>query len=209
MKQKLPTYEMPSNFSDNVHFLPWVGCNYHRDGLAGKKILILGESHYTKKFMDAEREITKNHTRHIVQVWALDRTARFYTITRKLLVKSIQMNCINYNIGKNDFWNTVSFYNYIQDFVGNKSRIRPKENQWNEAKKPFIDVISKLSPDMCVVLGKELWSHVSKYLQKSDEYQHKFLEIGGKKVFFANTAHPSSGISYKEYVPKISKLFMS
>lgn len=205
---KLPESQMTNDFSSDVHFLPWVGKNYENNGILGKRLLILGESHYTKKFIDSPREITKYHTRHVIQVWALDRTARFYTITRKLILKSLENDSISskINMNKSQFWDSVSFYNYVQSFVGNKARVRPNSAQWENAKNPLGDVLKKLHPDFCVVLGKQLWSEVSKNLSKSVDSDFKYFEVDGKKIYFIHTAHPSSGISYKKYIPQVKKL---
>lgn len=42
-----------------ISFLPWIGEHYYKTGFAGKRILVLGESHYCQNVSDASEDITR------------------------------------------------------------------------------------------------------------------------------------------------------
>ena len=42
-----------------INFLPWIGEHYYKTGFAGKRILVLGESHYCQNVSDASEDITR------------------------------------------------------------------------------------------------------------------------------------------------------
>ncbi|MEX6398975.1 hypothetical protein AB6E88_18620 [Providencia hangzhouensis] len=50
----------------------------------------------------------------------------------------------------------MAFYNYVQGIVGESERIRPTNEMWEEAEKPFLAVIESLKPDVVIVLGSML-----------------------------------------------------
>lgn len=210
---RLPSIPMSNDFSDKVHFRPWIGANYAQDSLFDKKILLLGESHYSTKFIDEPKEITFQYTRHIMQVFAIDKTARFYTVVRKLLLDAARQQCDNAKLSrveKHSFWHSVAFYNYVQEFVGKKARIRPSDAQWLRNENAFFEVLEKLNPDVCVVLGKELWSNLPKkydtIIDSESGGKFRSYKIENKQILFAHTAHPSSLISYKKGIPRVARL---
>lgn len=49
----------------HVHFQPWVGSGYER-GIAGLKVLVLGESHYCARLEDDVPEVTVNVIRDLL-----------------------------------------------------------------------------------------------------------------------------------------------
>lgn len=211
---RLPKEEMFSDFSKLVHFMPWIGTNYYQNELFERKILLLGESHYSTVFHDKLRDETSLYTRHIMQKYAIDETARYYTVTRKLLVAaanaSQNQKKLN-NISKYDFWHSVAFYNFVQVFVGKKARQRPSEQHWIEAHSPFNEILERLMPDICVALGKELWRHLpqaNENIRDCDSgLEFKQYNVKGKKILCTFSAHPSSLMSYKKFVPQVARCF--
>lgn len=96
---------------------------------------------------------------------------------------------------KSKFWSRVAFYNYCQEIVADKARVRPKDAIWKNSEPAFNEVLKQLKPDLVVVLGKELSRKIPDI---TDEYE----------VCVVN--HPSSAFSYDKWIPvvrdKLAKL---
>jgi hypothetical protein len=136
---------------DAVHFLPWEGDQYRSVGLAGVRLLILGESHYHKG-ADPGSDFTRSLTRKYV-----DGTMnhRFWTLVAKSVAgqSTSRRQC-------QAFWHTVAFYNYIQNVVGVGARIAPTAEMWRAARQPFHHVLKMIAPHAILVLGKRLWCNL-------------------------------------------------
>lgn len=135
-------------------FLPWIGQNYSEEGLAGIRLLILGESHYGTRGTE-----TPTLTQDVVNKWGRCMRYRFFTVVQKLVVNVPRGEWIP-NEKRAAFWDSVAFYNFVQSFPGNKPRCRPTREMWMAAKEPFLQVLEKLQPHFVVVLGVELQRHL-------------------------------------------------
>jgi hypothetical protein len=157
----------------SIKFKPWLGDNYENENI---KILILGESHYGNS--DENKE---TFTQDVIKSWALreEGSIKFFTTIAKVLSDKID-EWLSDDDAK-EFWNKVVFYNYIQDFVGQNARIRPTDEMWRQAEKPFNEVLLKYQPDIVVVLGKDLGWYV-------EQYANDF-----EKIVFCYWTHPSAG----------------
>ena len=138
---------MEYGFSEIVRFLPWIGKTYGNRQRG--RLLLLGESHY-RKDKSSPREFTSEVIRDYLNG---DRYPFFTKVARLLTADPI--------VGRSGFWNTVAFYNYIPEIVGDRPRIRPSDAMWEIAKKPFEEVIDVLAPNHIVVVGKTLWDNMS------------------------------------------------
>ncbi|GAB3566094.1 hypothetical protein GCM10027578_14700 [Spirosoma luteolum] len=133
-------------------FQPWVGENYSTQS---PKILVLGESHYGK-----DEWYTPEFTQGVIKDWALCQkgTRSFFTkIAKILLGKPHEWISLE---EKHDLWHRVAFYNYVQEFVGVGPRMRPTPAMWTDAEDAFEYVMKQLTPDIVIVMGKELGWHV-------------------------------------------------
>lgn len=147
-----------SEFSPLVHFYPWIGPAYERMGFMGKgkKLLLLGESHYLKK----DDEGNNNITRKIIHAHSFGDKYRFFTIIGGLLnFENANHFSVEYKLS---LWHSVAFYNYIQQSVGTGPRISPTPEMWQQAEKPFLEVTDKLKPDGILIFGKRLSAYVNK-----------------------------------------------
>lgn len=170
------------NIPSSVIFSPWIGNLYDSEGLGGRKLLILGESHY-----GVEGTETAGFTSAVVEKWGLRKRHRFFTITAKLVLGMGSGEHLRDDV-RSDFWNRVSFYNFIQEFVGPSPGYRPTTEMWNEAHGPLIKVIEKLKPDALLVLGKELQRH---------------LPTVSDHVSLCAVKHPSRGFRYSDWWPQV------
>ncbi len=152
-------------------FDPWVGQHY-KDGIGGKRVLILGESHYGDK-----GDETSEFTRLIIENHGIKKGKHRIYARIKVLIAGGGLS----DPQRDEFWQKVAFYNYIQTAIA-RPRIRPTPEQWEAATDPFLDTVSELSPEFVVVLGVELGKHLPPL-------------PGG--VVACNLKHPSSwGFSY-------------
>ena len=221
MFDPMPPYSMPQDYG-SVHFKPWIGCDYKTGGIAGQKILILGESHYTKKFIAEPPEKTTHYTRHIMQWAAVKHNRSFYSKVRNLVLRGANQPVRGYGreAKRQQFWDSLAFYNYVQEYVGMAPRDRPTNQMWTKAEGAFWEVINILKPDVCIVLGNTLWgklpqagamefSAVSSFTDSATGIQLKKYSIGTHETLMVHTPHPASfGLfKRKKVVPLAKRLF--
>ena len=130
-------------WSAQVRFHPWVGSKYSN---SPHKVLLLGESHYDVA------EPHETYTQDIIQEWCINRNqpGRFFTGIIWVLYGS--------NEDLEDKFNWVAFYNYVQKFMP-APRIHPSSTDYEEAQKPFLEVLGKLLPDFVVSFGDAMTFH--------------------------------------------------
>ena len=94
----------------NVHFLPWVGSKYNI-GWQGKRLMILGESHYCASLKDAVPSITHDI---IADLFDADSEHEAYKNTYTKFMRSLTGHPLS-NEEKREAWNRVLFYNFVQE----------------------------------------------------------------------------------------------
>ena len=194
-------------------FDPWVGNEYEETkGLFGVKILLLGESHYGTCENESDKKIfTKKVVCSVIK--EKDKAGNqkkrpFFTkILRLVTLKQVAST----EESREEFWNKVAFYNYIQEFV--PKRRPPTKEMWANACPHFIETIKELEPDVIVVLGVRLKKHLLANLEndKADNMFAMFTypaggmtyKKNGHHIMFAMVTHPAGGMSYKKNRPKV------
>lgn len=134
----------------NIKFLPWIGSQYS-GGYEGVKTLILGESHYQ---WNCGRDINdwREVTQRVVQEQIDGGKKAFWT--------KIAMTFLGHAptlADKKSFWESVAFYNYVQESVGSGPRIAPADGSWHSSIDAFAEVLESLKPSFVLVLGVRLW----------------------------------------------------
>lgn len=164
-----------------VNFLPFVGEKYHNSRY-GVRLLVLGESHYGVD-ADSGPDFTQKVIRDCAYVSGF---AFFSKLTNVLRGRTDWPT----DEDRRETWQHVAFYNFVQEFVGEESRIQPIKAMWRAAQAPFLNVVRELEPDVILVLGSRLWDNV-------DELPPAF------PVEWCSITHPSGGMAY---VPSIHAL---
>ena len=157
----------------NYRFLPWIGSNYFSDGLYGKKILILGESHYIST------PVSDHFTIEIIENQINNKqVVKFFNKIERLLSNHEQTFHMS-QTDRDNFWNKVVFYNYIQEPF-NKPREKVLPSHWNNPQtiNCFHDVIEETNPDILIIFGKRLGQNIKHPLH----YNYKIFQF----------MHPSS-----------------
>lgn len=189
-------------FSDSVRFLPWVGSNYGSKSRWGTRVLMVGESHYTSNGNAKPRDFTQHCVEtHASGKWKSKST--FWTRAKRVLVEKGA-------VSHREFWDSVAFYNYVQELVGEGPRKRPTERMWEISKAPFEEVVEALNPGCIVVLGKGLWKHLpspdsSEQTISEGDYAIPTRRYGTSLA--GRTSHPASfGFSSRRWRPSVLNL---
>jgi len=135
-------------------FLPWIGTGYS-DGVNGSRLLVLGESHYSENPANAYPTLTQDIVTRVV---AGERFPFFTKLGQ----------CIGGAATGREFtWQSVAFYNYVQQLVGAHARDRPTEQMWERAMAPFNAVLTKHQPHAILVAGVGTWNSLSRLVPVS------------------------------------------
>jgi hypothetical protein len=152
---------MKKEFSNKVKILPWIGKNYQK---AYPKILVLGMSTYNK---DDQK---KTCVRIMAKKASEGNWNRYWNRITVLLKDAIEKT------ETKDFWEQISFYNYIQEIMDGPKQNTPNE-YWEYAKEPFKEVLKKLTPDIVIVTGYTTFDNLP------DEcIIGKSISLNGKKL---------------------------
>jgi hypothetical protein len=183
--------------SDVLFFEPWIG-KRHSEGFAGRRVLLLGESHY----LDGEGYEPRTFTTGVIQRWAITGpTAPYFTRICRLILGGAIPSLVE----RTAFWNSVVFYNYVQAWVGTGPRQRPTPANWATGEVGLRSVMTAYSPQVMIVLGADLWWHVARTLAPTPG---KFVgTFSSGTTTIAAVHHPSAGFSYARWKPVVDAAF--
>ena len=192
-----------------INFRPWVGKNYLSDGYKGKHILVLGESHYCEKELEqggrccpfCKKENMKDdcfsQTADVIDSFVYDYSGESYHQTflcfeRAVLGKELTQK------EREDFWQGVIFYNYIQ-YSQSGPRTAPQPEHWEKSEFAFKELLQEYLPDYIIVWGVRLyeglpgWDGEHSLLQISEnDYADVWIyNVNGKRIPALKVYHPS------------------
>lgn len=181
-----------------LSFEPWVGVNFGSRSRLGQAVLILGESHYDEGFGQGARLTEFVIRRHI------EREGKQYAFWTKI-ARTLTGPTYSDKADRVSFWESVGFYNYVQEFVGTGPRQRPTEGHYRDSLPQFLSVIDRLRPDLVLTLGFGLWDSLRPLLPSpgpvdAPKYQSRaceasWLERAGHRTLIGYVKHPSTGYS--------------
>lgn len=191
---------------------PWIGNEYETGGIFNKKILILGESHYgtEEDSWFQNQELTRLTIQEKIGEAPNDNYFHKKAFHTNIFKAFNDLNPTNENLIK--FWHSVSYFNYIQGSVGEKARIRPKKEDWENSFKSVHSTLKILEPDVIVVLGYTLWKNIWKRFdfdiyEKTDFNNHhnihRLRDYNNPLMFCIK--HPSAGFSSNYFRSHILK----
>lgn len=129
-------------------FCPYVGPDYNSGLVNGRKLLLIGESHYNE--LDCE-PCGPNATREVVASYLSGTDIPFFDY----MFRASCGHCRLYN--RDEFWRRVAFANFIQRPMETPSH-RPTSNDWKAGVAPFWDTVEEFKPDL-VFMFTSAWSH--------------------------------------------------
>tara|TARA_R110001606_G_C15355651_1_gene647994 strand:+ start:1228 stop:1926 length:699 start_codon:yes stop_codon:yes gene_type:complete len=150
------------NKIQNLKWYPFIGKEYE-NGVSGKKVLLVGESHYHE---NNEQSIAKHNkpefTKIVVNELAIQRmywsTKMFSNLHRTLIG--------NDTFDSEKLWNSLSFYNFVQRaMITNKGR--PTETDLFSGWEVFFKMAEILKPDICIFIGTGSSNYLKEYVNKN------------------------------------------
>lgn len=202
---------------EKVFFEPWVGKDYETGGRFGKRVMVLGDSHYCGNECDDCGSIhhkgdCSGITVEVVETFLNpERDFETWMPTFTKFERAVNNKELS-QTEKEQFWNSIIFYNYLQEAIGGP-RIEPNINLYSESFEPFIEVLEKYKPDTILVWGQRLF----KALPPGNGKEGISLDIdgnlydkswiytlsNGKQVKLYAIDHPSSAFSWEYWHPII------
>ena len=207
-----------------VKFLPFVGDNYEhgisfdKDGNLvlgtkenpGKKVLVLGESHYCDEELSDEE--LSSFTRDVLDSY-LNSEERYRWMSTFVKFERALSNTVTNVEDSKSIWNHLIFYNYLQLLLRG-ARMAGDSEDYEEAKTPFFAILKQYQPDYIIVWGRRLFDN----LPYENGVEGKCMpiininswsyKIGDKMIKVLPIYHPSVGFSW-DYWHKIIVVFFS
>lgn len=155
-------FKEPISKISNLKWYPFIGKQYE-NGVANKKILFVGESHYHE---NNEQSIAKHNnpefTKIIVNELAIQK--QYWSIK---MFSNLHRTIIgNDNFDSEKLWNSIAFYNFVQRaMVTNKER--PTESDLLLGWEVFFEVVEILKPDVCIFIGTGSSNFLKEFVTKN------------------------------------------
>ena len=200
-----------------IFFQPFVGKDYANGGIFGKRILVLGESHYMNE-ENREDCMVPTFTQDIVE-WYLDENKErkpwmptYLKFERSLVGEETDQE------ERLKIWNSIMFYNYLQvPMYG--PREAGTDEQYQQSENAFFEVLEKYRPEYVIAWGKRLWEKLPG--DKEGYKEGKDIKVGdtcvptgsytlksGHRVKVMAVNHPSVGYSW-DYWHRVIKEFLN
>lgn len=192
-----------------IFFRPFVGSSYAGGGMFGKRIMVLGESHYCDEncadcgdclhHCDC-MEFTNNAIRQYLDD-SVERQRWMQTFLKfeRSLVGQETNQALRQRI-----WQSVVFYNYLQVAMGGP-REAGTTAQYRQAGETLFSVMEKYQPEYLIAWGNRLWNELPGEHWTDgngiviDGYRvdtGTYTLASGRKVKAMAVNHPSVGYSW-------------
>jgi hypothetical protein len=185
-------------------FSPWKGDIY---GSKDVRLLILGESHHGTN-------PTPDWTVNVVRRYIANKETEswFPTFTK---IGQVVTGRKRSEIDRSQFWNSIAFYNYVQEVVAGFARgPRPTPEMFTRSQPAFQEVISELRPTHILALGMHLWRNMPPSSNahgvlacegKSSDCRHYASRDSSHHALAIGIKHPSAGFSAPAWHPLVAK----
>ncbi len=196
-------YELPYKKIQGVYFQPWRGGQYaeHRP-----RLLVVGMSHYR-----CDVEVPDFYfTNQVIEdrIANGDRGAFFTNIVATCTCNDELPS----QEAKIEFWHSIAFYNYVQEFVGDSPRTPHPQRLWSRSHDAFGAALRSLNPELIMVVGDTNWNNMPPFdagIESPLEHAPKlqYAECGHYRVAEGKTAlafhvrHTSGGYNFRKFAP--------
>ncbi|MEK6451023.1 MULTISPECIES: uracil-DNA glycosylase family protein [unclassified Myroides] len=190
-------------------FKPWVGKHYTK-GINGKRVLVLGESHYCDDPKDAVLTMTSDIIRDLYDD---DSEHEPYKNTYTKFERALKGRVVPFE-EKQELWNSVAFYNYVQHPI-DEARKAPTAEEFRTSEPLFFETLEELQPDCAIVWGKRLYGQLPNtgeqqadvVLDNGDKIETWGYKLSnGKVVKLLPIYHPSAAFEWTYWHQAIDKL---
>lgn len=192
---------------NNIFFYPWIGSQYSTGGIFGKRIMVLGDSHYCGTpcgCCGVSPTKCNRFTTDVIEAY-LDPTCEREGWMSTYL--KFERSLVNHETTLDEsrkIWDSLLFYNFLQVAMQGPRQAGTPE-QYRSAAGPFFSVMNQYQPDLLVVWGVRLWNSlpsehwIDGIDMKIDGYSinNGYYQLSnGKKVRVICVYHPSVGYSW-------------
>jgi hypothetical protein len=112
---------------------------------------------------------------------------------------------------RREFWHSVAFYDFIQEFAGDGPRIRPHHSRWPRSTPAFAEVLLLLKPELILVLGNQNWDNMGGLDGRDGpplrsglgRYSQTWVYPtgDGNSALAFHVKHPSAGYNFRKFSP--------
>lgn len=206
--------------NSNIFFQPFVGKDYASGGIFGKRIMVLGESHYCDEGCAdcgdcrLHRECM-NFTQNVFGDYLDENKGRenwmrtFLKFERSLVGEETDQAM------RLKIWDSVVFFNYLQVAMGGPREAGTGE-QYRQAGLAFFEMLEKFQPEYVILWGKRLWDNTpGERWQEGEDIvvdgcasaTGSYSLCNGKRVKAMAVNHPSVGYSW-DYWYRVIQAFL-
>ena len=182
--------ETPKSDS-KIFFQPWVGTEYKSGGVYGKKVLVLGESHYGDS-PDSTDDTIGTIKEFVYEYWGAPYQQTFLCFERALAGRELNQE------EREQLWNSIMFYNYFQKSTTGP-RTEPDMTAQKESEEAFRELLESYQPDAIIVWGQRLynilpaWDGTESSIEvDGDSCPVWYYPIKGKSIPAMRVYHPSA-----------------
>lgn len=188
-QQTIQKDEMKSE--SKIFFQPWVGSDFNTGGVFGKKVLVLGESHYGDA-PDQTDDTIGTIKEFVYEYWGESYQQTFLCFERSLAGREINQE------EREQLWNSIMFYNYFQKSTTGP-RTAPDMTVQKESEEAFRELLEQYQPDAIIVWGQRLYNLLpawdgseSSIEVDGDSCPVWYYPIKGKNIPAMRVYHPSA-----------------
>jgi hypothetical protein len=138
------------------YFQPFEGCDYRNPNQAifPGRLLVLGESHYLRNPENDDRpDFTQRILSSVVRERSMSGWRTRYFRNVFYLLTGRRSTDVEDAVWQR-VWQSLAFYNFVQARDLTRPLMRPKRQQWLEAKDPFRLVLARLRPEFVIITGR-------------------------------------------------------
>lgn len=191
---------------NSVFFEPWVGGEYWSGGMFGKRIMVLGESHYCGSGCPGcgVGDRCRGFTTKVIKDYLDPNVKREGWMNT---FKKFERSLVNRSTSPQEsvrIWNSVMFYNFLQVAMGGPRQAGTDE-QYRNAAGAFFSVLDKYEPDLVIAWGDQLWGKLpwERWTEGEalmvDGYRVNngyYRMASGRQARIICVYHPSTGYSW-------------
>lgn len=196
------------NETTTIHFRPWKGTEYEK-GIGGKRLLVLGESHYSDKDNPEQTQVVM---RELLDYKLGTGKYKPWMKTFTVFERAVAGRELS---GEESaaFWNSVLFYNFVQEMMPDRG-FRPTRKQFADSAAAFEEVLNEYEPDLVIAWGTALYDSTpvldgrdtpSIVYDDANIYTYEYTLRSGKACRMMRMSHPAYGYSWEWWHEVIEK----